>query len=196
MGNRHRVFISYHHANDETYRTQFEQLFADVFDILISQAVDDGDIDPNLPAETIRQKIRDGYIRDATVTVVLVGSHTWQRKHVDWEISASLRDTKNNPRNGLIGILLPTYRQANPRLAADKYDPHTIPPRLYDNLPSSPASEKLPANAFAQLYQWSTDPTSVQKWIHDAFVRRDKQPDPDNSRPLFGKNRAGEKWQP
>lgn len=101
---RHKVFVSYHHANDQYYRNKFEKLFTERYDIMVSKSVQLGDIDDNLNPETIRQKIRDEYIRDSTVTVVLIGAETWKRKHVDWEIAASIRDTQYNPRSGLLGI--------------------------------------------------------------------------------------------
>ena len=42
-------------------------------DDMIDQSVDDGDIDDdNLATETIRIYIRDRFIRDATVTIVLI----------------------------------------------------------------------------------------------------------------------------
>ena len=66
------------------------------------------------------------YLKDSTVTVVLIGEETWKRKHVDWEIGSSLRQTQNNSRSGLLGIILPTY----PRESVKKYNPYTIPPRL------------------------------------------------------------------
>ena len=173
MSNRHNVFISYHHENDEKHKEKFEELFSDIYDILETKAVNDGDIDPNLKTETIRQKIRDEFIRQATVTIVLIGSETWKRKHVDWEISSSIRDTKLNRRTGLLGIILPTY----PR----KYNHCTIPPRLYDNVECG----------FAKIYNWTEDPSTVQSWIHEAFTRR-TQINPDNARDLFGKNRSSD----
>ena len=88
---RHKVFVSYHHANDQAYRNYFEKLFVDTHDIMVSKSVQIGEISPNLQTETIRQKIRDEYLGDSTVTVVLIGSQTWQRKHVDWEIGSSIR---------------------------------------------------------------------------------------------------------
>ena len=181
MSNRHKVFVSYHHENDEKYRNTFEELFSDIHDIMVSQSVQIGDIDPNLKVETIRQKIRDEYLPDSTVTVVLIGEETWKRKHVDWEISASIRETKSNPRLGLLGILLPTY----PRPAGEptKYCPYTIPPRLHDNIEC----------CFAKIYNWSDNPHCVQQWIHEAFNRR-KTVIPDNSYPSFVNNRSGERW--
>ena len=76
---------------------------------IVDKSVNDGDIDPKLNIDTVRQKIRDKFIADATVTIVLVGKCMWQRKHVDWEIGSSLRDTKKNSRCGLLGILLPNH---------------------------------------------------------------------------------------
>lgn len=178
MSNRHKVFVSYHHALDEVYKTKFER-FGSIFDVLVPGSVNDGDIDSNLPAETIRQKIRDEYLRDTSVTVVLIGAETWQRKHIDWEIGSSIRQTAYNPRSGLLGILLPTY----PRTDASKYNPRTIPPRLYDNIKCE----------FATIFNWSDNPTTVQGWIHDAYLRKSTK-QPDNSRQSFGKNRTGSAW--
>lgn len=77
MSSRHNVFVSYHHKNDEDYKLEFERIFSDIYDVLETKAVSDGDIDPYLKTETIRQKIRDEYIRDASVTIVLIGLETY-----------------------------------------------------------------------------------------------------------------------
>ena len=177
MTKKHKVFVSYYHEDDEKYRNEFERLFDDIY---VSKSVEVGDIDPNQNAERIRQIIRDEYLRDSTVTVVLVGNNTWKRKHVDWEISSSIRDTKLNPRSGLLGILLPTYTHAEP----GKYKPKTIPPRLHDNLECE----------FAYLYSWTSSQNNIENWIHKAFNTRNDT-NPDNSRALFQNNRSGEKWQ-
>ncbi len=177
MNNRHKVFVSYHHDNDQAYRDEFEKLFSDIFDIMVSKSVQIGDLDPTLATKTIRRKIREEYLQDSTVTVVLVGAETWKRKHVDWEIGASIRDTQNNPRSGLLGILLPTYP------AYPKYYRYTIPRRLHYNKHCG----------FAGVYVWSDNPNHVQSWIHTAFNQRNKIT-PDNSYPLFANNRSGERW--
>jgi hypothetical protein len=147
---------------------------------MVSKSVQIGDLDPNLKTETLRQKIRDEYLHDSTVTVVLIGAETWKRKHVDWEIGASIRHTQYNPRSGLIGIILPTY----PRSDQTKYNPYTIPPRLYDNIKCG----------FAAIFNWSEDAVGVQKWIHEAFERRNTV-NPDNSFPSFANNHSGDRWQ-
>ncbi|MFY0677562.1 MAG: TIR domain-containing protein [Neptuniibacter sp.] len=179
MTSRHNVFISYHHKNDEWYKSEFERLFSGIYDVLETKAVSDGDIDPYLKTETTRQKIRDEYIRSASVTVVLIGEETWKRKHVDWEISSSIRDTQYNSRTGLLGIILPSY----PRKDMSSCSKNTIPPRLQDNVDCG----------FAKIYNWTTNPTELQLWIHEAFINR-KSVNPSNSREMFTNNRSGNNW--
>ena len=127
----------------------------------------------------IRRYIREEYLADTTVTVVLIGVETWQRKHVDWEIGASLRKTETNGRGGLVGIVLPEHSDYE---KPTKY-PRRMPPRLADNL--------LGADPYAQLYDWPKpfDPETVVQWIEKAYIRRDGQP-PINTLPYFGRNRT------
>lgn len=179
VNERHKVFVSYYHSDDQDYRELFEDMFADYYDIIVSRSVDLGDINPYLNTETIRQKIRDEYLRDSTVTVVLVGARTWQRKFVDWGIGSSIRYTRYNSRSGLLGILLPNY----PGYITNTYNPYTIPPRLHKNIVCD----------FATIHRWSDDPDQVQSWIHEAFLQRDRIL-PDNSYPSFKQNRTGERW--
>lgn len=177
---QYKVYVSYNHSiEDQEYRNHFEEILLANQDVVIMKPAQIGNIDPILDLETIRQKIRDEYLRDSAVTVVLIGSETWKRRHVDWEIGASVRKTQDSPGSGLLGIILPTY----PRNDITKYNQYTIPPRLYDNIKCD----------FASIYDWDTDPFIVQKWIHDAFERRNKL-DPDNSRPSFEENLFGDAW--
>ena len=103
----HKVFISYHHANDQAYKDLLVKFNAEnhIFD---DQSVDTGEIDDDLDDETIRQKIRDEYLKDTSVTIVLVGTETRKRKHVDWEIYSSMFDGKVNKKSGIVVITLPS----------------------------------------------------------------------------------------
>ena len=173
---KHKVFVSFHHE-DEDYKKAFVDMMEGN---IVDQSVEDGDIDDTRSStETIRQKIRDDFIRDATVTVVLIGPCTWQRKHVDWEIGSSLRDTRLNSRCGLLGILLPNHTN----YGMTNYSSSLIPPRLADNCGGH--------DPFARIYDWSNDPKSVRRWIHRAFERRSGT-SPNNGRAQFGRNRSGE----
>ena len=175
---KHKVFISYH-DEDREYKDRFVR---NMGDSIIDKSVHEDDIDDtNIKVETIRQRIRDDYIADATVTVVLVGPCTWQRKHVDWEIGASLSDTKNNSRCGLLGFLLPNH----PDYGNKPYRENLVPPRLADNLKGD--------DSFAKIYDlpdgWIE--SSVRSWVNEAFLRRTNAPPPVNSRIQFGRNRSG-----
>ena len=175
---RHKVFISFH-ERDRNYKDRFVEMMRDH---VVDKSVDTGNIaDAGLSVDEIRRQIRNDYISDATVTVVLIGPCTWQRKHVDFEISASLIDRQSNPRCGLLGIRLPIhpdFKRAEPNL-------QLLPPRLADNC--------LGRDPFARLYRWSGSDNEVDRvrtWIDHAFERR-VGTDPDNSRDLFGRNWNG-----
>ena len=150
--------------------------------ILMDKSIDTGDIDDTgFKTDTIRQKIRDDYIRGATVTIVLIGPRTWQRKHVDWEIGSSLRATKKNSRCGLLGILLPDH----PDYGKKRRDPYLLPPRLADNYKG--------IDPYAMIYDWppSRAEAQLRQWIQRAFARRAGTP-PNNKRRQFRNNRSGD----
>jgi hypothetical protein len=66
---KHKVFISYYHDDDQSYKEKFEELFGDIF---TNKSVSDGDIDDDLSADYIKRLIQEGYISDTSVLVVLV----------------------------------------------------------------------------------------------------------------------------
>jgi len=103
----HKVFISYHHANDQSYKNALIK-YNDEHRIFIDGSVDTGEISDDLTDEAIREKIRDDFLADSTVTIVLVGTETKNRKHVDWEIYSSMRDGLVNKKSGILAITLPT----------------------------------------------------------------------------------------
>ena len=175
---RHRVFISYH-DEDRKYKDRFVKLMKDYI-IDRSVKVDDID-DANLKVETIRQRIRDNFFRDASVTVVLIGPCTWQRKHVDWEIGSSLRDTKRNSRCGLLGIRLPNHSD----YGAQSQNLRLVPPMLARNCEGT--------EPYARVHDWPRSRVRVRfhRWIDEAFDRR-KGMLPTIGRRQFRRNRSGD----
>lgn len=171
---RHKVFISFYHYDDQSYRDKFEKLFGHLF---INKSVNDGDIDTDNSTEYIKKLIQQDYISDASVLVVLIGPNTYKRKHVDWEISAAL-NKKVGGYSGLTGILLPTFK-----LSPDnKYSFDDIPARLADNVKSK----------YAKIYAWNTvcqSETSIKNIIETAFNSRISDIDKiDNSRLQMQRN--------
>lgn len=137
---RHKVFVSYYHADDQYYRDELERAFSH---LIISKSVQPGDISTDVSAEYIKRLIQQEFVSDASVVIVLVGPKTRCRKHVDWEISAGL-NKKVGGYSGLLGVLLPTFP-----LQSNTYDPSHLPARLKDNVDSG----------YAGLYKWD-DATS------------------------------------
>ena len=176
---KHKVFISYHHSNDQAYKELLlEWNENNNFDIFIDASVDTGDIDENLSDESIRQQIRDEYLRDSTVTILLVGTETKNRKHVDWEIYSSMFDGQVNKKSGVLVIQLPstgctTYTAAHgDEEKAALYSDNTswvsvttktdyesrypcMPQRIIDNL--------LKSDAKVSVANWDTITASPEK---------------------------------
>lgn len=103
----HKVFISHHHQNDQSYKESLSR-FGEENGIFLDRSVDTGDISDELSDERIREKIRDEYLRDSTVTILLVGTDTWRRKHIDWEVYSSMFDGPINKKSGVLVINLPS----------------------------------------------------------------------------------------
>ena len=178
----HKVFISYYHKDDQDYKDRFVQALDSKS---VDKSVSQGDIhDEGLPLDEIRRRIRDDHIADSTVTVVLIGPCTWQRKHVDWEISASIIHRRNNQRCGLLGLLLPSHPDYRKR--PEDRNPRLIPPRLALNIGGD--------SPFAIVYDWPKNGLSrkVLPKIHKAFLRRKMTPWPDDSLDLFKNNRSSD----
>lgn len=159
---RHKVFVSYYHRDDQRYRDNFAMLPGNVF---INKSVRPGDIDSDLSAEYVKRLIRENYITDSSVVVVLVGPNTKLRKHVDWEIFAGL-SRKAGGHSGLIGILLPSFPlHRNPLTGRLEYRLADLPDRLADNVLSG----------YAEVYLWSelaTPHGNLRSALERAFSRR------------------------
>lgn len=181
---KHKVFISYHHKNDENYKKDFEKDFGNLF---INESVQNGEYDSELSDGYVKRLIREEKISLSTIIVVLIGSETYKRKHIDWEIYAGLTE-KAGGHSGLIGILLPTYYSANVNsdLDENKYHSNTIPQRLNDNLKTK----------YAKIYKWkdafrinNNGEYKIKDWIEEAFERKDHESEKiKNSRPQMEEN--------
>ncbi len=119
---KRKVFVSYHHGNDQQFKDTFVSAFCDSYEVLtdtsLSRALDSDD------PEYVSRRIRESHITGSSCTIVLCGKETRWRKYVDWEIKATL-----DKLHGLIGVNLPT----NPR---DTLGRVHKPDRLQDNIDS------------------------------------------------------------
>ena len=200
----HKVFISYHHQNDQWYK-EYLVNFGKRYSIFIDESVDTGGIPDDLPDERIREKIRDDYLRDSTVTIVLVGTETKRRKHVDWEIYSSMYDGPVNKKSGVLVLTLPLlpdsysfavahagekkhvypdvteWTSANTRAEYERRYP-SLPDRLIDNL--------LEPEAKISVTPWNRIENDAQKlkFLVDAAFEDRVHCDYDLSQPMRRQN--------
>jgi hypothetical protein len=174
---RHKVFISYHHDDQEEV-DDFVNTFDEERDVFIARGLGiemADDIINSDDTEYVMRRIRELYLRDSTVTAVLIGKCTWARRFVDWEIQASLRHGETVTPNGLIGILLPSMG-----------DTARPPERLKKNLMGEDYDE-----GYARWYTYPKRKDQLSRWIEDAFQARTSRADLiENPRDRFSNNRT------
>ena len=118
--NRHKVFISCYYNKGGHYKRLLED-WNESADIFVNESVQEHEIHDSYTDETIRRIIRDYYIRDSTVTIVLCGPETRTRKFVDWELHATMYDTQKNPKGGILVISLPSADNCEYTAPGDEY---------------------------------------------------------------------------
>lgn len=190
---RHRVFISYYHHDDQRYKDylikmqefnietmQMQSIFED-FSVHENEVDDTG-----LSSEQIRCIIRDEYIKDATVLILLCGENTKKRKHIDWELHAAMYDSPANRQMGIIVINLPTINQGI-RASSEEEKPllsdfgqwYSIDNRAefeaqYPYMPSR-IIDNFVKEVPITVVEWSrieNHPTILKQLIDNAFNRR------------------------
>lgn len=155
---RRRVFISYHEADTvavedfiKTFGPSGEGAFTHKAVGLFGQ----GDFVDSTDPKYVMQRIREKYLEDSTVTIVLLGHCTHSRRYVDWELKASLTQPALGLPNGVIGIILPTLRT----------EAH-LPDRFRENWALGHS------NCYATLWQYPTSGAVLRTWIEDAYEAR------------------------
>lgn len=210
---RHKVFISYYHKDDQDYmnylsnpnkyyyydyekgeyRSPFENL-----------SVRDGDIDDTyMTDEQIRRTIRDNFMDEANVLIVLCGRNTKYRKHVDWEIHTAMYDSENNPQMGIVVINLPSITNSQRVRASDDSEKGIISDGAYwhalhtreefeKSFPYMPSRiiDNFVKNIPITVVDWSrivSNPERLMVLIDNAYKRR-KSIIYDHSTPLRRRN--------
>jgi hypothetical protein len=153
---RRKCFLAYSAADGDDVET-FINSFGDVF---IAKVLGVTDEDPFVDSEDtdyVMDKIREKYLTDSTVTIALIGKCTWARKYVDWELYSSLRQDKNNRRNGLLAIELRSRGTG------------ALPGRIDDNVERDSSGTDI---GYARWYAYPKAKSSLRAWIEDAYAAR------------------------
>ncbi|WP_419925405.1 TIR domain-containing protein [Candidatus Poriferisocius sp.] len=169
---RHKCFVSYHVADMD----EVELFIDDYGSTFIARCVgvtEESDFVDSTDEEYIKRRIREDYLTDSTVTIVLLGKCTWSRKFVDWEISSSFRNDSNNKRSGLLVIPLPSMKNSA-----------RLPDRIKDNW-----VENDTTNSYALYNSYPTSSQQLKRSIKAVFDSRTTKGDKvDNSRSLRKRN--------
>lgn len=169
---RHKCFVSYH-ADDmaevEAFITNFGSEF---IPRSVGVTVEDDFVDSD-DEDYIKRRIREKYLTDSSVTILLLGRCTWARKFVDWEVSSSLRHDQNNKRNGLLVYPLPSMNNRA-----------ILPSRVKDNWVEGDVSR-----SYARFLSYPASKFELRRNISAAFDdRTSKASLVDNSRALKAAN--------
>jgi hypothetical protein len=171
---RHKYFVSYHVADIDEVAV-FLGDYSPEFIPRSVGATEEDDFVNSTDDEYIKRRIREKYLTDSTVTIVLLGTCTWSRKFVDWEISSSLRNDSVNRRSGLLAIPLPSRNNTA-----------TLPARVGDNWVQGDR-----ASSYAAYESYPSSGQQLRTAIETAFAARTAKADKvDNSRALRKANSA------
>lgn len=106
----HKCFISFK-TEDEKYKKEIRNWSddnkVDMIDKSLNTPIDSDD------EEYIMRKIRQDYLSDSTVTIVLIGEYSSEdlgedeQKFIKRELQASLYNGEGNTRSGILGVVLP-----------------------------------------------------------------------------------------
>lgn len=151
-GIRRKVFVS-HYGKDRAAVKNFITKWSDVFIAKELGVYDDEDFINSNDGNYVMSQIKDKYLGDSTITIVLIGTCTHSRRYIDWEIKSSLRQGNYTP-NGLLGIVLPSIDKA----------PY-LPERFAKNFCNE---EECYAS-----YHWAPDSEEqLGRWIENAYIAR------------------------
>lgn len=154
---RHKCFLSYH-SDDAGEVIDFIDQFGHVFIPKVIGVSDEDDFIDSEATDYVMNRIREKYLADSSVTIVLVGKCTWARRYVDWEVFSTLRRDSKNRLSGLLAIALPSVATG----------PWNLPPRVSDNVSGENGDE-----GYARWLQYPTSDTALRGWIEDAYLARE-----------------------
>lgn len=162
---KRRVFVSYHHENDQGWYDLFVQWYGHALEAFTNRSL--GEPIDSDDTDYVHRAIREQNITGTSVTIVLCGPETWKRKWIDWETGSTI-----NKGHALLGIGLATA----PQLPGNRV---FVPDRYYLNWLTGYAAWRylLPSTA-----------GDLEAAIEEA-VWRSQTYAPDKSMPFMKRNR-------
>lgn len=103
----HKCFISFK-TEDEYYKLEIQKKLGteNIIDKSLNVAI------ASTNEDYIMRRIREDHLQDSTVTIYLIGCHSAENSlenqvYVKRELQASLYNSEENTRNGVLGVVLP-----------------------------------------------------------------------------------------
>ncbi len=139
---KRRVFISYHHADEQKVVDAFSKTFSEDYEVFTDSSLDRASDSDN--SEYLNKVCCDA-IKGTSVTIVMIGKKTGCRKFVDWEIHYTL-----GCKHGLVGISRPALADSDA----------SLPERLKDNMKSG----------YAKWYDCPSSAVVLKSIIDEAYA--------------------------
>ena len=198
----HNVFISFHHDNDQWYKDELVRWGTDNR-IFNDGSVELGEIPDDWDSQQIREYIRDEHLKDTSVTILLVGTETKNRKHVDWELFSSMYNGKKNKKSGILVINLPSVNCQYHTLCSQEEKDAFLPmvknwisiinrtefERRYPYMPARIIDNLMKTGVNISVINWNdlSSPDKLTLLLDKAYTSRTSN-DYDMSRPMMMRN--------
>ena len=167
---RRKVFISYFKGDKpwvDALVRDYGQQGTGVFIPRVVGVKDEDDFVNSDNPDYIISAIRERYIQDTSVTILIIGQCTHSRKYIDWEIKSSLRQPVKGMPNGLLGLAV-----APPKDPFGNPIWHVLPERFSINY-----KDKRPDLSYAQYRTWPTNAAELRKWIEESYYSAENNSD-------------------
>ena len=181
---KHKCYISFK-TEDVKYKKYIQSdLDVDMIDKSLDEPIHSDNED------YILRKIREDYLADSTVTIHLIGQYSAvsrgneEQRFIKRELQASLYNSQSNPRNGILGIVLPNVSAAifkgsyhcptcgNNHNSVAVDDSTTVREFSYNFYIPNGRCCHYEDDRYCILTQWNTFCVDPNTWIEAAFAKR------------------------
>ena len=180
----HRCFISFKTEDIEFKNKIQNELDIDMIDHSLDVAINSDN------ENYIMQKIREDYLSDSTVTIFLIGEYSGENNtlqdqtFIKRELQASLFNGRNNSKNGILGVVLPSMydkiyvgsgicnKCGNSHNYVNLNDKTVIKEFHYNYYIPNEKCAWSPIDRYCILIRWSDFHLDPEKYIDLAFEKR------------------------
>lgn len=181
----HKCFISFK-TEDIAYKNYIrDNMSVDMIDRSLNEPINSFD------DEYIMRRIREDYLSDSTVTILLIGIRSsenlgsYEQRYIKKELQASLYNGQNNTKSGILGVVLPSMYELiykgsyNCSICGDSHgyvviDDSTVIKEFTHNyyIPQVGKCSWSEEDRYCVLVKWSDFIQNPELYIDNAFAKR------------------------